>query len=594
MENRKVLKSGEFLVENIEPKDIFIPEEFNEEQRMIAQTCQDFLVSEVYPNVDKVDKQDRELMKSILKKSGELGLMGISIPEEYNGFGQSFLTQMLAAETIGAGYSFSVAYMAHCGIGTLPIMYYGNEQQRQKYVTKLATGELLGAYCLTEPGAGSDANAGKTNAHLSEDGKHYILNGQKMWITNAGFADLQTVFAKIDNDRVLSAFIVEKDFPGVVISPDEHKMGIKGSSTAQIFYNEVKVPVENLLGKRGEGFRIALSILHMGRLKLGANVLGAAKKAINDSVKYANERKQFGMLISAFGAIKYKLAQQVIITFAAESANYRVSKDIDDLIEKYKTEGCDKGRATIDGISHYAVEAAILKVYGSEVLDFVVDEAVQIHGGMGYSAEMSVEKSYRDSRINRIFEGTNEINRLLVADTAMKRAMKGDFNLFGKAEEEYNNLGKVTDGKVANEGYYHEKIRYTSNFKKAILITIHGASKKFDKKLVEEQEVLNNISNMISETYIAESLVLRVQKLIDMKGSAVAGVYRDILDVFVYDAAEMIRKEACDAIYSFAAPDEFPALVKAVETLTGVAGVNVKDARRRIAGKLIEDNCYKF
>ena len=594
MEARKVLKSGEFLVENIESKDIFIPEEFNEEQRMIAQTCQDFLTSEVYPNVDKVDKQDRELMKDMLKKSGELGLMGISIPEEYNGFGQSFLTQMLAAETIGAGYSFSVAFMAHCGIGTLPIMYYGNEQQRQKYVTKLATGELIGAYCLTEPGAGSDANAGKTNARLSEDGKNYILNGQKMWITNAGFADVQTVFAKIDNDRVLSAFIVERDFPGVVINPDEHKMGIKGSSTAQIFYNEVIVPVENLLGKRGEGFRIALSILHMGRLKLGANVIGAAKKTINDSVKYANERKQFGMLISNFGAIKHKLAEQVIRTFAAESANYRVSKDIDDLIEKYKTEGCDKGRATIDGISHYAVEAAILKVYGSEILDFVADEAVQIHGGMGYSAEMAVEKGYRDSRINRIFEGTNEINRLLVVDTAMKRAMKGDFNLFGKAEEIYNNLDKLTDGKAGNENYYQEKIRYINNFKKTILLAIHGALKKFDKKLVQEQEVLNNLSNMIMETYIAESLVLRIQKLESLKGVAAIGVYQDILNVFVYDAAEKIRKAAFDAIYSFTVPDEARAMVKAVETLTRVNGVNVKEARRLVADKLIEDNIYKF
>jgi alkylation response protein AidB-like acyl-CoA dehydrogenase len=594
MEDRKRLKSGEFLVENILAKDIFIPEEFNEEQRMIAQTCQDFLTTEVYPNVDKVEKQDRELMKSMLKKSGELGLMGISIPEEYNGFGQSFLTQMLAAETIGAGYSFSVAFMAHCGIGTLPIMYYGNEEQRYRYVTKLATGELLGAYCLTEPGAGSDANAGKTNAHLSEDGKHYILNGQKMWITNAGFADLQTVFAKIDNDRVLSAFIVERDFPGVVINPDEHKMGIKGSSTCQIFYNDVKVPVENLIGKRGEGFRIALSILHMGRLKLGANVLGAAKKAINDSVRYANERKQFGVLISTFGAIKYKLAEQVIRTVAAESATYRVSRDIDDLIEKYKVEGCDKGKASIDGISHYAVEAAILKVYGSEVLDYVIDEAVQVHGGMGYSAEMAVEKGYRDSRINRIFEGTNEINRLLVVDTAMKRAMKGDFNLFGKAEEAYNHLNGITDSKVPGEDYFSEKIRYTSNFKRAILIAIHGVSKKFDKKLVEEEEVLNNIANMMMSTYVAESLALKVQKLEMLKGGPAAAIYRDILDVYVYDAAEKIRKDALDAVYSFAGAEEVPALAKAMETLTRVAGVNVKAARRRIADKLIGDNSYKF
>jgi alkylation response protein AidB-like acyl-CoA dehydrogenase len=592
--DRKVLKSGEFLVENTDSKDIFIPEEFNEEQRMIAQTCQDFLNSEVYPNVDKVDKQDRELMKSMLKKSGELGLMGISIPEEYNGFGQSFITQMLAAETIGAGYSFSVAFMAHCGIGTLPIMYYGNEDQRQRYVTKLATGELIGAYCLTEPGAGSDANAGKTNAKLSEDGKHYILNGQKMWITNAGFADVQTVFAKIDNDRVLSAFIVESAYPGVVINPDEHKMGIKGSSTCQIFYNDVKVPVENLLGKRGEGFRIALSILHMGRIKLGGNVLGAAKKAITDSVKYANERKQFGVLISAFGAIKYKLAEQVIRTFAAESATYRLSKDIDDLIDKYKTEGCDKGRASIDGISHYAVEAAILKVYGSEVLDYVVDEAVQIHGGMGYSAEMAVEKGYRDSRINRIFEGTNEINRLLVVDTAMKRAMKGDFALFAKAEELYQSLGSMTDGKKADEDYYASKIRYISNFKKAIMLTMHAANQAFAKKLVEEQEVLNNLSEMMMETYVAESLALRVQKIEGLKGAAAAAVYRDILDVYVYDAADILRKEAADAVYSFAPAGEAEALLKAVNTLTTVDGVNVKVARRRIANKIIEDNVYKF
>jgi len=594
MENKQVLKSGEFLVREVTPADIFIPEEFNEEQLMIAQTCRDFLQTELYPIVDKIDAPDTNLMKNTLKKAGELGLMGIAIPEEYGGFGQSFVTQMLVAESIGAGYSFSVAFMAHTGIGTLPIMYYGNEDQRQRYVTRLATGEMIGAYCLTEPGAGSDANSGKTQAVLSEDGKHYILNGQKMWITNAAFADSQVVFAKIDRDRVLSAFIVERTFPGVSVNPDEHKMGIKGSSTAQIFYNDVKVPVENLLGSRGEGFRIALNILHMGRIKLGANVLGASKKAINDSVKYANERKQFGVLISTFGSIKHKLAEQIIRTFALESAIYRVSRDIDIQIEKNIAEGMDKGRASIEGISHYAVEAAILKVYGSETLDFIIDEAVQIHGGMGYSAEMAVERGYRDSRINRIFEGTNEINRLLVIDTAMKRAMKGDFDLMAAAEKLMTGLDQVAEMKPSSEGYYDEKMRYIRNFKKAILIAIHGASKAFDKKLLYEQEVLNNISDMIIELYIAESTALRVSKLEALKGSGEVALYKDILDVLVYDAADRIRKAGCDAVYCFADGNHAYRLANSMQSLAVVAGFNVKEARRRIAAKLTGDNQYKF
>ena len=413
-----------------------------------------------------------------------------------------------------------------------------------------------------------------------------------MWITNAGFADTLVVFAKIDNDRVLSAFIIETNFPGVVIGPDEHKMGIKGSSTAQIFFNEVQVPVENLLGKRGEGFRIALSILHMGRLKLGANVIGAAKKAINDSVKYANERKQFGVLISSFGAIKHKLAEQVIRLFASESAVYRVSKDIDDLMEKLKVDCGDKGRASIEAISHYAVEAAILKVVGSEMLDFISDEAVQIHGGMGYSAEMDVERGYRDSRINRIFEGTNEINRLLVTDTAMKRAMKGEFDLFGEAAKLFNNLESISNGKVEGETYFTKKHSYTRNFKKAILLCMHGAVEHFGKGMVYEQEVMNNIAEMMMETYVSESLALRIEKLEGLKGTG--QVYRDILDVNISETAHIVRKSATDAIFAFASGETAAKLVNAVEILTRVEGVDVKTARRRIADKLIEDNMYKF
>ena len=592
MENTELLKSGEFLVREVDPQDIFIPEEYDEEQQMIAQTCKDFLEAEVYPHMEQMEKGDRELMKSLLKKSGDLGLMGISVSEEYGGFGQSFVTQMLAAETIGAASSFSVAFMAHCGIGTLPILYFGNEDQRQRYVTKLATGEFLGAYCLTEPGAGSDANSGKTNAVPSTDGSNYILNGQKMWITNAGFADTQTVFAKIENDRVLSAFIVDAASEGVVIGPDEHKMGIKGSSTAQIYFNDVKVPAANLLGNRGEGFRIALSILHMGRIKLGANVLGAAKKAISDSVQYANERKQFGTKIANFGAIKHKLAEMVIRTFAAESGTYRVSKDIDVLIEQYKTEGCDKGRASIDAIAHYAVEAAILKVYGSEMLDYVVDEAVQIHGGMGYSAEMEVERGYRDSRINRIFEGTNEINRMLVVDTAMKRALKGQYGLFEEAEKLAEKISEIeVYRRKETDDFFTEKTGYVKNMKRIALLLLNAASKTFERKLVHEQEILNNISDIIMEIYIAESLALRVKKIESIKGET--GIYRDILDIYVYDSVQKIRKSALDAVYSIG-DEKADHLLKAVTGLSETEGVNVKEARRRVADKLIEDNSYKF
>lgn len=594
MNSNQTLKTGEFLVKQVSFQEIFIPEEFDEEQRMIASTIRSFIETEVYPYLDEIDKGDRNIMKQILKKSGELGLMGISVPQEYGGFGCDFVTQMYAAEIIGAAYSFSVAFMAHCGIGTLPIVYYGNEEQRKKYLPHLATGEMLGAYCLTEPGAGSDANSGKSNVRLSDDGKYYILNGQKMWITNGGFADTQIVFAKIDNDRVLSAFIVESAWPGVEIAPDEKKMGIKGSSTTQIFYNDVKVPVDNLLGKRGEGFRIALNILHMGRMKLGANVIGAAKEAINLSVKYANERKQFGQLISSFGAIKYKLAEMVIRTFAQESAIYRVSRNIDEMFESIRSQFTDYGLAAIEAISHYAVEDAILKVYGSEMLDYVVDEGVQIHGGMGYSAEMNIERAYRDSRINRIFEGTNEINRLLIFEAMLKRSLRGDYDVLGIGERILKTNDVSCNCHNIQLSYFERHFACIESLKNIAAILSCVAYKTFGRDLMNQQEVVNNISGVIMQIYLAESTALRVQKIAAIRGYENIAVYRDILDVFVHDSIINVHKNAVDAICSTLDGDEARRVHQLISKLTCIIGVNVKEARRRIANKLIEDNRYNF
>ena len=593
MNKEKPNAGGEFLLYKTKPENVFIPEEFDEEQKMIASSCEEFLQTEVYPHLEDIDHQKEGLMPALLKKSGELGLLGISIPAEYEGFDQSFLTSMRANEAIGSAYSFSVAFMAHTGIGTMPLLYYGNEEQKQKYLPKLASGELLAAYCLTEPGAGSDANAGKSRAVLTDDGKHYILNGQKMWITNGGFADLLTVFAKIDNDRVLSAFLVESNTEGVSIGAEEKKMGIKGSSTTQIFFNEVKVPVENMLGKRGEGFRIALNILHIGRIKLGGTVLGACKKAVSHSVQYANERKQFGMLISNFGAIKYKLAEQVIRTWVTESAVYRATKDVDDMIVKFIDEGMPKGEANIKGIAEFSIEAALLKVFGSEALDYVVDEAVQIFGGMGYSSESPVDRAYRDSRINRIFEGTNEINRLLVVDTILKKAPKGEFPLFSKAESIIQNLDKLMKEEKANN-YYDEMHFYTERFKQAILMIIGLLNEKLNKNFMEEQEILMNIADMLIDTYAAESALLRVQKLESLKGHAHTLTYRNMLNVFVYDAAARIRKAGKDALSSFLQEDEAGHYIKAVEAFTEVKNINPVTARRFLAEQLIEDNMYKF
>ncbi len=591
MENKKYVSGGEFMVNDPEAKNIFIPEDFDEEQLMIAETCRDFINTEVMPNLDKIDAQQEGIAKELLNKSGELGLLGISIPEEYGGFGQSFVTSMLASEVMGTGYSFAVTYSCHTGIGSMPILYFGNDQQKEKYLPALASGELIGAYCLTEPGAGSDANSGKTKATLSEDGKYYLLNGQKMWITNAGFADLFIVFAKIDNDRVLSAFIVERTFPGIKFNPEEKKMGIKGSSTRQIFFEDCKVPVENLLWGRGKGFRIALNILHMGRIKLGGNVIGAAKLAVEQSVNYANDRKQFGQFISSFGLIKQKLAQQVIKTFTAESAVYRASRNVDEFIEAH-IGTITREEAIVKAFEEYAVEAAILKVYGSEALDYIVDEGVQIHGGMGYSSEMPVERGYRDSRINRIFEGTNEINRLVTIDTLHKKGTKKDFPLYERGEEVISTLKNISGCCSSREDFYESKKASVKGFKKTGLMLMRAVFDNFGRQMINEQEVLNNISDIVMNIYVAESSLLRVRKK-EEAGEDVA-LYKDMIDIFIYDTAASIRKDAQDAVNAIFEGGELKLFTKGVEKFTCVEPVNVKEARRRIADKLIEENRYCF
>ncbi len=588
------MKGGEYLIKDAKPEDVFIPEEFDEEQLMIAQTCEDFVETEVAPHFDALDRHEEGLMPSLLKKAGEMGLLGIAVPEEYGGFGQSFLTNMKANESIGSAYSFSVAFMAHTGIGTLPLLYYGNEQQKEKYLPLLATGEWLAAYCLTEPGAGSDANAGKTKAVLSEDGKHYILNGQKMWITNGGFADLLTVFAKIDNDRVLSAFLVESSTDGITMNPEENKMGIKGSSTRQIFFNDVKVPVENLLGRRGEGYRIALNILHVGRIKLGATVIGGMRRAINYSVNYANERKQFGSNLASFGAIKHKLAEQVIKTFSTESAVYRASKDIQDEIEHLKAAGKNYGEANIGAVAELEPECALLKVYGSESLDYIVDELVQIYGGMGFSAEAPADRSYRDSRINRIFEGTNEINRLIVADAQLKRGLRHKIELMEKARALLENKENIRPVNLAGKDYFTLHHAYVSQLKKAILLLYPVLNDTFKKKLVYEEEIMISIANMSMYLYVLESTLLRVEKLASAGLKTDTSVYRDILDVLLHNVMHIFKKETVDAVSAFMEGDEKREMLQLMDKLTFYDPVNAKEARRRIADKLIGDERYKF
>ncbi len=594
MTNKKALKGGEFLILETEANDVFIPEEFNEEQRMMAQTCRDFTDTQVNPKMEQLEKHDRELLRKLMLEAGELGILGISVPEEYEGFGQNFVTSMLTTEEMGKGYSFAVAYSAHVGIGTLPILYYGTEEQKQKYIPGLANGNLVGAYCLTEADAGSDPNSGKAEAVLTEDGKFYNLNGVKIWITNGGIADIFIVFAKVVGDKNLSAFIIEKELKGLTLGPDEEKMGIKGSTTIQLYMDDVQVPVENMLGEQNSGFKIALNILNLGRIKLSGATTGASKATIDNALNYANERKQFGTPISNFGAIKYKLSEMAILTFATESLTYRASQNIDDAIAGYIADGMEKGKANLEGIRQYAIEASIAKVYGSEVLDYIVDEAVQIYGGMGYSAETLVERAYRDSRINRIFEGTNEINRMVTVGELLKRGMKGELDLITPAKAVAGELMAIPDFGSASPGYFESKHKIIANFKKSILLVAGAALQKFMEKFADEQEIIMNLADMLIYTYAAESMMLRVEKLSTMYDDEKISLYKDMLDIYLYDCAPKIHKFGIDAVNSFAEGDEHMGMLMGMKRFTKVSGLNVVAARRKIANHMIKDNKYNL
>ncbi len=590
---KKALKGGEWLIKESSFRETFIPEDFSEEQLMIRDMCNQFLDAEIYPNLDRIDALEQGLMKSLVTKAGEQGLLATSFPEQYGGLGKDFVTSTIINEYLGAGHSFSVAIAAHTGIGTLPILYFGTDAQKEKYIPKLITGEWAGAYGLTEPNSGSDALGAKTTAKLSDDGKYYILNGQKCWITNGGFAQVYTVFAKVDGDK-FTGFIVDRGTEGFTQGPEENKMGIKGSSTVQLYFQDCKVPVENLLGEIGKGHKIAFNILNIGRLKLCAAALGGARRSLSGTVEYAKTREQFKQPISNFGAIKHKLAEMAIKVFVTESALHRTAKWIDEKEHELLSEGKPFSEALLGGAEEYAIECAMLKVYGSEVLDYVVDEGVQVHGGNGFSAEYNISRAYRDSRINRIYEGTNEINRLLVLDMTLKRAMGGRLDLMGPAMAVQKELMSIPDFGAEDETAFAKERKLVANLKKAILMTSGAAVQKLMMKIESEQEVLMNIADMAIETFNAESVLLRVMKMAEQKGEAACQDHLDIMRTYLYDAVDKVNKSGKDAINSFADGDEQKMILIGLKRFTKAEPFNSKEARRRIADKMIASGKYCF
>lgn len=594
------LIGGNFLFSETDPKEVFIPEEFTEEQKMIWQTVYDFCMKEIHGlGIERVAlmdaEKDKELVLELFKKAGDLGLFGVSIPEEYGGMGADFNTGLLYTEALALGLSFATTVGAQVSIGSLPIVFYGTHEQKEKYLPKIASGEYACSYALTEPGAGSDANSGKTKVTLSADGTHYLLNGQKMWITNGGFADIFIVFAKIEDDERLTAFIVEKEFGGIEIGKEEKKMGIKASSTVQLFFNNVPIPKENLLGERGKGFNMALNILNNGRIKICAGGVGGIKFGVSKSVDYANQRIQFNQPIAQFGAMKYKIGQMSMLAFVNESAVYRVGAEVDKKYKELKANGATENDAKINSMREYAIECAILKVQGSDAVCWAADEAIQIHGGMGYSMETGVEMAYRDARITKIYEGTNEINRMLALAEFYKRA-------FQTKELKLNDAAKSIPLSIAqnfnpfNNGFMADETEIVSNLKSVFMIITGAAGRKLKTKLVEEQEIVMNLADIMGVAFMAESAILRVKKLKSNKDTdkEQLKIKVKMTQLYVYEALEIARKAAENAIDSYASGVEKFTMKRVVNSLLKSYEINPKDTRRAIADAAIAANQYPF
>ncbi len=593
-ENQKSLTGGEFLIKETPAQEIFSLEELSEEQKMLRDSLSEYMEREVVPKRERFEKKDYQLTEDCMKQLGELGALGVAVPEEYGGLEMGFVTTMLACDVVsGANGSLATAYGAHTGIGTLPILLYGTEEQKQKYLPALAVGEKFGAYCLTEPDAGSDANSGKTKAKLSEDGKHYIINGQKMWISNAGFADTFTFFAKIDDDKNITGFVVnrsELENPeSLTFGEEEHKLGIRSSSTRQVFFNDMKIPVENLLGERNNGFKIALNALNAGRIKLGAANLDGQRRITNYAINYANERKQFGVAISTFGAIRKKIAEMATGIFVSEAGAYRAAKDVEDKIAENKASGMSHGESELKALEEFAVECSILKVFISDLTQNIADEGLQIYGGMGFSEEAPMEAAWRDARIGRIYEGTNEINRLLAVGMLIKKAMKGQLDLLTPAMAISKELTSIPFFEVPDySAYMSEEKALLANLKKVFLMVSGAALQKYMMEIEKQQHLLLNASEILNQIYMAESAILRAEKHFTSESPEAA-----MARLNLYKAVEKIITAAKEGIVSFAEGDEQRMMLSGLRRFTKYTNTpNIVALTEEIAAHYIEKGNY--